>query len=210
MSALDVNTLLEEVKCYACFDPESVPEIAKLALLSRISQLSGGEELKQASQIIGTAGLAPLNDGLRPIISNNFTPSSNYSLTQMRMWGGRFPASVGIVTLNILARAGTQAAGTPTGPILASSINTLDISTLTDVGYPNAAQPITFLFAPAYPLVNGGGYCHVWTINVPTIAWSALSSSLAGIGVVSSSAAIGGPWVTFSANRQIQFQHWGV
>lgn len=38
MAALDPNVLLEESKCYACFDPNSVAGLSKLALLSRISQ----------------------------------------------------------------------------------------------------------------------------------------------------------------------------
>jgi hypothetical protein len=40
MSALAIPTLLEESKCYACFAPEDVPSLAKLSLLTRISQLS--------------------------------------------------------------------------------------------------------------------------------------------------------------------------
>jgi hypothetical protein len=42
MAAIAVNTLLDESKCYACYDPESVPELSKLALLARISQSSPG------------------------------------------------------------------------------------------------------------------------------------------------------------------------
>jgi hypothetical protein len=42
MAAIDIGTLPDEAKCYACFAPEYVPELSKLALLSRISDLSQG------------------------------------------------------------------------------------------------------------------------------------------------------------------------
>lgn len=38
MSAIAIATLLDEATCYACYAPGSVPELAKLALLSRMSQ----------------------------------------------------------------------------------------------------------------------------------------------------------------------------
>ena len=40
MAAIAPNVLLEESKCYACFDPATVPGLAALALISRISQNS--------------------------------------------------------------------------------------------------------------------------------------------------------------------------
>lgn len=42
MPAIDPQTLLEEAKCYACFAQASLPEMLKLALLSRIASNGGG------------------------------------------------------------------------------------------------------------------------------------------------------------------------
>lgn len=42
MAAIDPQTLLEEAKCYACFAQASLPEMLKLALLSRIASNGGG------------------------------------------------------------------------------------------------------------------------------------------------------------------------
>lgn len=42
MAAIDPQTLLEEAKCYACFAQTSLPEMLKLALLSRIAVNGAG------------------------------------------------------------------------------------------------------------------------------------------------------------------------
>lgn len=42
MPATDIGVLLEEAKCYACYGAGSVPELAKLALLSSLASGGGG------------------------------------------------------------------------------------------------------------------------------------------------------------------------
>jgi len=71
MSAIGVNTLLSEGACYTCYAPGDVPEMAKIALLSRIAGLSPEPPPEPPC-------IAPPD---APVINQLTLPPINYTIT---------------------------------------------------------------------------------------------------------------------------------
>jgi len=193
-------------------DPVALKQVIAQNLCQGV--ISGGAAavfgLKQqsAKQFLGGAG--PLGAAGNEAISSNFTTVGSYNLQQVRNNFGRFTGTVGLLTCHIMARSGTQATGVPTGATLASSTNTIDISTLQNIGYPFGNTPVTFLFT-GLQLAAATGYCHVYTISATTgLGWSALCDNTLNISQVSKATTVAGPWTLYFANYQIEFENWGT
>jgi len=96
MSAIDINTLLSEASCYACYGPVPVPELAELALLARISQ--------QTATPTGPIDFL----GLGTFGSN--TVATSYSTTVPNA----IPAKNSLVLAVVMSGRDALVAGTPT------------------------------------------------------------------------------------------------
>jgi len=86
MTPININTLLDEAKCYACYDPGDVPGLAKLALLSRISQLSATPTGPIAVTGLGTFSSAVFATSYATTVPNAL-PATNSLLIAVVMAG---------------------------------------------------------------------------------------------------------------------------
>lgn len=173
---------------------------------------STADVLKQTSGA-GSSGYGPWADGAGDrSFSDNFTASSTYTLTQVKLKFGRFNSSVtGQLRCHIYACSGVVGTGLPTGSTLGQSLATVDISTLDPSGYPNGQTQVTFNFA-GVALTSGTVYCHVLVCeSFSGTAMSSWSINTIGIGTLGQSTS---PVTVWSAagggvDRVFAYENWG-
>lgn len=182
-------------------DPVLLPKARNVAI----------ESLKQTSGS-GSTGLGPFCDAAGDkSFSDNFTASSSYSLTQVKLKFGRFNSSVtGQLRCHIYACSGAVATGTPTGSTLGQSSNTIDVSTLTSTGYPNGQTQVTFLM-PNIALTSGTVYCHVIIAeSFSGVAMSFWGINTAAVSTISVSPSPPTTWTATYADWVMAYENWGL
>jgi hypothetical protein len=109
------------------------------------------------SQLDDDGGAAFRDTGSRNWISSSWVTGSAYALHQIKMRLGRFGTTTGTVRAHIYATVDTPTVGTPTGASLGAS-STVDVSTLSNVGYPNGSTDVDFNFVTPISLSSGVQY----------------------------------------------------
>lgn len=180
-------------------------------VLLKQSSATAAEAQKQTSGS-GSTGLGPFCDGAGDrSFSDNFTASSSYALTQVKLKFGRFNGSVtGQLRCHIYACSGAVATGLPTGASLGQSSNTIDLTTVTSAGYPNGQTQVTFLM-PNISLTSGTVYCHVIVAeSFSGVAMSFWGINTTGVSTIGQSTSPPTVWTANLADWVMAYENWGI
>lgn len=179
MPATDIGVLLEEAKCYACYGAGSVPELAKLALLSRLASgggyaAPGPNTLRYYDSVGFTDVSAPVGSydlsaivGLKAIIVNNAPLILDIIVNGVGSDTLEELSLIDQTSMQIVNLANCIVFRTLYAPVLASVGNTFSIANA-----PLSGAPITSISLPALVSTSATfgfiGLNNLTTVSLPS------------------------------------------